>query len=174
MLAMLLEEEPRHSAYADAKPEANYASIAEGAAHLEFAKRLYVGVREAAGFDCGRRLGRHFVGNTGFETAYSEAMGVRGLIGNALESGQPQGFPAFPANRVSLEMVKNQSPRLTGAAFFCHIADGVEYDHRAHRLLFRLPCIHTDRPSRSASHQRAFVDHPCLAPRWRAGQNMQR
>jgi hypothetical protein len=28
------------------------------------------------------------VGNTRFETAYSEAMGIRGLIGNALESGQ--------------------------------------------------------------------------------------
>jgi hypothetical protein len=88
MLAMLLEKEPRHSAHANSKPEADYASIAEGAAHLEFAKRLYVGVREAAGFDSGRRFTRHLVGNTLFETAYSEAMGIRGLIGNALESGQ--------------------------------------------------------------------------------------
>jgi|ERR1035441_1288390 hypothetical protein len=96
MLAMLLEKEPRHSAHANAKPEADYAGVAEGAAHLKLAERLYVGISEAAGLDCGRRFDRHFVGNTRFETAYSEAMADRRLVRNALESGQPQGFPAFP------------------------------------------------------------------------------
>jgi len=35
-------------------------------------------------------------------------------------------FPHFPANRVSWEMVKNQSPRLTGAAPFCKVAIALE------------------------------------------------
>src|SRR5664279_3545225 len=96
MLAMLLEIEPTHAAHADPEPEANHASIAEGPLHLEFTKRLYVGVREAAGFDCGRHLGRHLIGNTGFETAYSEAMAGRGSARNALVSGQSQGFLALP------------------------------------------------------------------------------
>ena len=66
MLAMLLEKEPRHSAHSNSEPEADYASIAEGSPrHLEFAKRLYVGVREAAGLDGGRRFTRHLVGNHG-------------------------------------------------------------------------------------------------------------
>ena len=70
---MLLKKEPRHSAHSNSKAEADYADIAEGPLHLEFAKRLYVGVREAAGFDCGRRLSA-FDRQYRFKTAYSEAM----------------------------------------------------------------------------------------------------
>ena len=96
MLAMLLEKEPRQAPDTDAEPEADHAGIAEGPFHLKFTERLYVGVREAAGFDCGRGFTRHLVGNTGFETTYSEAVADRGLVGNALLISQSQGFLALP------------------------------------------------------------------------------
>jgi hypothetical protein len=92
VLSVLLEKEPRQATDTDAKTEADHAGIAEGPRHLEFTQRLYVRIGEAARLDYGRGFTRHLVGNTGFETAYSEAVADRGLVGNALLISQSQGF----------------------------------------------------------------------------------
>ena len=40
---------------------------------------MLASVKRRRGFNGGRRFDRHFVGNTRFETAYSEAMGTPGI-----------------------------------------------------------------------------------------------